>query len=143
MPASSTAKLYSTELLSLATELASYPFDGTLPLQGEVRSRTCGSTLKITAGCDEAGRLQTLGLSVTACAVGQAAATIFARSAKGCGLTEIERRFAEIEEWLSNEGAPLPQWPGFAALAPARDHKGRHGALVMPWKAGIEVLSKA
>lgn len=142
MPTGTAAKLYSTELLSLATELSTYPFDGGLPLTAEVRSRTCGSTLRISAECDDAGSLSSLGFAVSACAVGQAAATIFARSSVGCDQAAIARSLAEIENWLSTEDAPLPRWPGFAPLEAAREHRGRHGALVMPWKAAIEALSK-
>ena len=39
------APLYSTDLLALAVSLADYPIDPELPLQGEVRSRTCGSSV--------------------------------------------------------------------------------------------------
>ena len=142
MPTGTAAKLYSTELLSLATELSAYPLDEASPLQAEVRSRTCGSTLRISTECDDASKLSSLGFAVSACAVGQAAATIFARSSKGCDKAAIACSLAEIENWLSTEDAPLPQWPGFSALEAAREHRGRHGALVMPWKAAIEALSK-
>jgi hypothetical protein len=35
----------------------------------------------------------------------------------------------------------LPDWPGFDALEPARDHTGRHGALLMAWTAMTQALS--
>jgi len=31
--------------------------------------------------------------------------------------------------------------PGLAVLAPAREHAGRHGALLLPWKAACMALS--
>jgi hypothetical protein len=47
-----------------------------------------------------------------------------------------------LERWLAGEG-DLPAWSGIGALAPARDHPGRHGALLLPWKAACEALSQA
>ena len=143
MTASPAAKLYSTKLLSLATELASYPIRPDLPLKAHVRSRTCGSTLDIALGCDAVGRVDALGLTVPSCAVGQAAAAIFARASNGSTCDDIQRSLTGIEAWLTDLSAPLPDWSGFEALEPAREHTGRHGAIVMPWKAAIEALSKA
>lgn len=143
MTASPAAKLYSTELLSLATELAAYPFDNAMPYKAEVRSRTCGSTLGISLACDEECRINSIGLSVSACAVGQASAAVFAGGAAGASLEQIAQALDAIENWLAHSGARSPAWPRFDALAPGREHKGRHGAIVMPWKAAIEALSKA
>jgi hypothetical protein len=47
---------------------------------------------------------------------------------------------AGIAAWLGGD-APLPDWPGLAALAPARAHPGRQEALLLPWKAAAQALS--
>jgi hypothetical protein len=45
-----------------------------------------------------------------------------------------------IAAWLAGEGA-LPRWPAIEALIPARDHPGRHGALILPWTTAVSALS--
>ena len=133
-------KLYTPELLALAVALADYPADPSLPLHGQARSKSCGSTLAADIGLDAAGRIETLGLRVRACAVGQAAAAIFARAAPGRGGDEIGATHAALLEWLAGTG-PLPDWPGLAAIAPAREFPARHGAIMLPWSAALDALS--
>ena len=130
--------LYSPALLALAVELASYPFDPAAPLTGEAYSRSCGSTIQISAG----EGFENLGLKVTACAVGQASAAIFARHVRGKDCADIQRALAEIIDWLAGEG-DTPAWPDIAMLEAARAYPGRHGAILLPWRAAIDALSKA
>jgi hypothetical protein len=37
----------------------------------------------------------------------------------------------------------MPDWPGLAAIAPAREFPGRHGAIMLPWTAARDALSGA
>ena len=91
---------------------------------------------------DECGRLQTLGMRVRACAVGQAAAALFARSALGLDRDAIAKAHDRIEGWLEGE-APIAEWNGLELLLPARDFPARHGAILLPWKAALAALSSA
>lgn len=138
----SAERLYTPELLALTLELAQWPAMENLPLHGEARAPTCGSTLALDLALGETGRIDTLGLRVRACAVGQAAAALFARHAKGCDLAGLQTGHDRIEAWLDGE-APLPDWPGLALLEPARQYPARHGAIMLPWKAAIATLSSA
>src|SRR6478752_9886095 len=133
-------RLYTPELLALAVELADYPPLDTAPARGEARSPTCGSTLSMDLTLDERGRVARLGMRVRACAVGQAAAAIFARDAPGRDLAAIRDALARLEAWLGNEG-PAPDWPDLALIAPARAYPARHGAMLLPWKAATAALS--
>lgn len=142
MSAGSAAKLYTPDLLSLATELAACPLAEGFPYTAETRSRTCGSTLAIGLQLGDEARIERLGMRVYACAVGQASAALFARGAKGLRMEAIKASVQELEAWLAGAG-PLPAWPGFCALEPARDHSARHGAILLPWKAALEALSIA
>lgn len=142
MSAASAAKLYTSDLLALAVQLAKYSFDPTLPIKGEARSRTCGSTLEIGIAVDHENRIETVGLRVTACAVGQASAAIFANAAVGQMSERIASTLSQIEYWLAGKG-DMPEWPGFSALLPAREHAGRHGAILLPWRASTDALCKA
>ncbi|MFZ9395963.1 MAG: iron-sulfur cluster assembly scaffold protein [Erythrobacter sp.] len=142
MTARAAGKLYTPELLSLATELAAYPFGEGWPVTATARSRACGSHLTIGLDFDAGGRIGRFGLAVSACAVGQASAAIFARSAAGQSAASIASTLEAIERWLGDTDAALPGWPGFAALTPAREYPGRHGALMLPWKAAADALCK-
>ncbi|MDZ4307264.1 iron-sulfur cluster assembly scaffold protein [Allopontixanthobacter sp.] len=142
MSLSSPTKLYTPELLALAVNLANYPYNPALPLIGEARSRTCGSSLELALAIDGERRIETVGLRVTACAVGQASAAIFAKGAVGRTAENIAEALKQLELWLGKAG-DLPAWPGLAALVPARHHSGRHGAIVLPWKAAATALCKA
>ena len=118
------------------------PPDPTLPLHGEARSKSCGSTLAVDVALDQDGRIERLGLQVRACAVGQAAAAIFAGAAAGRSLNEIEAAHAALTQWLAGS-RDLPDWPGLAAIVPARDFPARHGAIMLPWTAARDALSSA
>lgn len=133
-------KLYSPELLGLAVTLAEFPPAPDLPLHGSARSRSCGSTLDADLATDADCRIVRLGLKVRACAVGQAAAAIFAADAVGRTASEIEIAQRELGDWLAQRG-PTPDWPGIAAIAPARDLVGRHGAIMLPWTAAVHALN--
>lgn len=142
MTASRAATLYTPEILAAATGLAAWPWNAALPLQGEARSRTCGSTMAVALALDPVGRIAQLGLRAHACAIGQAAAQAFAGHAVGQDRAAIAAARAAIGAWLAGE-ADLPDWPGLAVIAPARAHPSRHGAIVLAWDAALAALSQA
>lgn len=135
-------RLYTPELLALAVELARVPPLNAPDAHGEARSPTCGSTLAIDLMLDDLGRIERLGMRVRACAVGQAAAAIFARHARGRDLASLAQTLSKLEQWLAGDG-DMPEWPDLAIIAPARDYPGRHGAMLLPWKAAVAALSSA
>ncbi len=134
--------LYSPEILGLAVELAQHPFDEAATLTGTARSQSCGSTLEISLVGDPEGRIEAIGMKVAACAIGQASAAIFARHASGAGRSAVAAMAAELASWLAGERS-MPDWPDLALIAAARDYPARHGAIMLPWKAAEEALSKA
>ena len=136
----SAARLYTPELLALAVDLAKWPRLAEAACHGEARSPTCGSTLAMDLALSEAGRIGRLGMAVRACAVGQASAAIFARSAEDRTAEDIAQSLAQLEAWLAGDG-PLPDWPGLAPIEPARAYPARHGAMLLPWKAALVALS--
>lgn len=134
----SAAKLYTPEVLALATSLARWPLAGPMPLSGHARAPTCGSSIELGAECDAAGKVKAIGLRTHACAVGQAAAAIFAEQAIGQDRETVRAALAEIESWL--DGGNLPDWPGLAAISAARDFPARHGAITLAWRAALVAL---
>lgn len=132
------AKLYTREVLELATGLSRWPLDPALALTGEARSRTCGSV--VTVGLElDGGAIARVGLKVQACAIGQSAAALFAEAATGKTSAGLTDALAGLELWLG-EGGPLPDWPGLAVIAAARDYPARHGAILLPWQAALAAL---
>lgn len=139
--------LYTPAILGLAVDLAEYPLDPALTLRGEAVSRLCGSRIELGISVCRDGRIERIGAQVTACAIGQAAAALFLYGARGLGEVGIARALDELEAWLdpaadAGSVAAPPTWPGLAVLAPARAHPTRHGAILLPWKAALEALSK-
>ena len=136
----SAERLYTPEMLAAAVELAQNPLFETATSVGSARSPTCGSTLEMNLLLGDDERIQRVGLRVRACAVGQAAAAIFVRHAAGRGADDIRWAHEAMTEWLSQAG-PEPDWPDISLIAPARDYPGRHGAMLLPWKAAMAALS--
>ena len=132
--------LYSPEILASAVGLAEFPLDPTLPFLGEARSRSCGSILKLALSLDEQGRIAQIGCRAQACAVGQAAAHIFAVAASGHSAEQIAAIRTELAQWLCGAG-PAPAWQGIALLDAARDYPARHGAILLAWDAALAALA--
>lgn len=136
----SAERLYTREMLAAAVELATVPPLPEAPLHGSARSATCGSTLDLDMELNGSDRIASIGMRVRACAVGQAAAAIFARHAAGKDGSDVERALAELRAWLEDKGS-TPDWPDMGLIAAARDYPGRHGAMLLPWKAALAALS--
>lgn len=134
---SSTA-LYNPEVLALATSLAAYPLSADLPLRGSARAPTCGSTIELGLACDTAGHVVRIGLRAQACAIGQAAAAIFAAGVHGKDRRDLAAALSDLEQWLA--GGELPDWTGIVAIAAARDYPARHGAILLTWRAALVAL---
>ncbi|NOU02295.1 MAG: iron-sulfur cluster assembly scaffold protein [Novosphingobium sp.] len=139
---SAATALYTPQVLALATSLSAYPVDPGLPRHGTARSVACGSTVTVGLALDPAGTIARIGLSCHACAIGQAATAIFAAAAIGTTRDRIAAAQSALAVWLGG-GDELPDWPGLEAIATARGFPGRHGAILLPWKAALAALSTA
>jgi NifU-like protein involved in Fe-S cluster formation len=131
--------LYTPQILALAADLARYPLKEDLGLRASARSRTCGSVIDIGLDCDAEGRIRRVGMRVAACAIGQSSAAIMAQGLEGRSAAEVAAMETALAAWLAGEGT-LPEWPQLDLLGPALPHKGRHGALLLPWTAASEAL---
>ena len=141
MTARPAGKLYTPEMLHLATQLAEFPPRPELPLHGEARSATCGSklALDLEIANDE---ISASGLLVQACAVGQASAALFAQWIDRRPVSEVTVAGEAVERWLAGDGR-LPECIDLAPIAAARDYPGRHGAILLPWRAFSDALCNA
>jgi NifU-like protein involved in Fe-S cluster formation len=135
------APLYTTEILRLAASLEPPRALGREDGRAELRSRTCGSIVTSMVELD-GGRIAALSQQVHACAFGQASAALLERGAVGREASEVRDAHDALAGWLVGAGAE-PSWPGIAALAPARSHKSRHAAILLPFRALIAAIEAA
>ena len=147
---SAAGKLYTPEVLGLATSLAGFPLLDGLTMRGAARSAACGSALELGLSL-RGGRIDGVGVAASACAIGQAAAAIFVGAAKGKTEADIAAAEAAIAAWLARsavgasvgegEVAALPDWPGMGAIAAAAAHPARHGAIMLAWRAAADAFA--
>jgi NifU-like protein involved in Fe-S cluster formation len=131
--------LYTMDILRLAGSLAEPKALDREDGRAEARSPTCGSRIE-TAVQVEHGRVVALSQEVHACAFGQASAALVERQAAGRSSMEIQAALDEVSDWLA--GGAEPGW-GLAALAPALNRRGRHGAILLPFRALIAAIETA
>ena len=133
--------LYTTEILRLTTSLppphALERVDGS----AELRSPTCGSTVRADVQIGEGGRVEDVSVTVQACAFGQASASLVEREARGQTLDEVVQATDELSAWLDGSRADPGSWPGLDVLAPARAKRGRHGAILLPFRTLAAAMS--
>jgi NifU-like protein involved in Fe-S cluster formation len=136
------APLYTREILHLATSIPFAERFDELEEATELRSPTCGSRMRMAVELDWAGRVKRVRQAVEACAFGQATAALVGGHAMGRSADEVALALKEVEAWLS--GGDLPTaWPGLEALAPARSRKGRHGAILLPFRTLLAAIEEA
>jgi NifU-like protein involved in Fe-S cluster formation len=135
------APLYTTEILRLAASLSDPHQLADADGRSELRSPTCGSRVLTTVKLDEHRRVAALAQRVHACAFGQASAALLERGAVGRSRDDVGAALAELDAWLAGAEAE-PRW-AVSALAPARSRKGRHGAILLPFRALLAAIETA
>ena len=135
--------LYTTEILRLAASLDDPQMLDREDGRAELRSPTCGSTITLIVQLDGERRVERLSLQVQACAFGQASAALLARHSRGRSHDEVSEAMLALSRWLSDEHHQPGSWPGIAALAPARARRGRHGAILLPFRALLAAMENA
>ena len=142
-PSAAEAGPYSTRVLELAADI---PHLGPLAAaHGSARkvSRICGSEVQVDLKIADGG-VAALGMDVSACALGQASASVFARGAIGADRDALAEGLAALEAMLKT-GAPPPEgrFAALDALAPARDYRQRHGSILLAFQAGLAAWDAA
>ena len=139
MAAGVTEPLYTRDILRLAASVA--PFAALPRTDGaaELRSPTCGSRIRVAVTLED-GRVTALAQKVEACAFGQAAAALMADAAPGRDLADARAALAGVEAWLGGDDGAAPF---LAPLNPARSRPGRHGAMLLPFRALVAALEEA
>lgn len=134
---------YTREILRLA---ASIPYlERFEDLEGatERRSPTCGSRMRVAVELDWAGRIRIFRQAVEACAYGQATAALMGGHAVGRSVEEVAEALRQLDSWLSGKGELPAAWPGLEVLVPAQSRKGRHGAILLPFRTLLAAIEEA
>jgi len=135
--------LYTREILRLAVSI---PNEGRLDNPdgtAECRSKTCGSRVVVDVILSSEGKVSDFGFKVNACALGQASAAILGTQATGKSLAELNEMKDGLAAFLAGENEDVGDWPNLHHLETARDHKGRHAAILLPFDAMIDAIKAA
>lgn len=138
-----TSPPYTREILRLAAAIPYLERFEDLEGATEGRSKTCGSKMRVAVELDWAGRVRRFRQAVEACAYGQATAALMGGHAMGRSAEEVGAALAELEAWLAGKGDLPSAWPGLDVLEPARPRKGRHGAILLPFRALLAAIEEA
>lgn len=135
--------LYSLDILRLAASLGDWPALGVAEGSAERRSPTCGSRVRVDVERAQDGSVVAIGLSVSACALGQASAAILAADAIGRPLADFEAARDALAAYLKGESEALPDWPGIAQIAPVRDYPARQPSVLLAFEAAAAAIAAA
>jgi NifU-like protein involved in Fe-S cluster formation len=137
-----TEPLYTTDILRLAASLNEPHGLDREDGRAEIRSPTCGSRITLSVQLDENRRVQRLSMQVQACAFGQASAALVERHSPGRTHNEVSDALLALSHWLADDqdADGGDAWPGITVLEPARARKGRHGAILLPFRALLAAM---
>jgi NifU-like protein involved in Fe-S cluster formation len=134
---------YTREILRLAATIPYLERFEDLEGATERRSPTCGSRMRVAVELDWADRIVRFRQAVEACAYGQATAALMGGHAMGRSAEEVGAALAELEAWLTGKGDVPSAWPGLDVLEPAVARKGRHGAILLPFRTLLAAIEEA
>jgi NifU-like protein involved in Fe-S cluster formation len=137
------APLYTTEILRLAASLGEPKALEREDGRAELRSPTCGSRIALAVQLDEDRRIERLSIQVHACAFGQAAAALVDQHGIGRSHDEVAAALIVLSRGLAEEQEEAVDWVGIDTLAPARQRKSRHGAILLPFRALLAAIESA
>ena len=133
--------LYTRDILRLAAAIPGQRSFAEMRDAAVLRSATCGSRMAMRVTLDGEGRVASLEQAVEACAFGQAAAALVGAGAIGMTGDEAAVALSGVERWLNGDIAE--PWPGIDVLDPARARRGRHGAILLPFRALVAAIAEA
>jgi NifU-like protein involved in Fe-S cluster formation len=134
--------LYNAEILRLAASTARFPRLERADGFAELRAPLCGSRIIVDVAT-MAGRIESIGMEVRSCALGQASAAILAEQAIGRNSAALHSGLASLRMMLAGEDLDDDSWPGMKALMRAKDYPARHAAILLPFEAAIIAIVNA
>ncbi|MEO1014699.1 MAG: iron-sulfur cluster assembly scaffold protein [Pseudomonadota bacterium] len=107
-------------------------------------SRVCGSEVSVDLAFD-GEVISDIAVRAKACALGQAAAGLFAARAVGASFGEVLTLRDEMQRMLTGEG-PAPsgdRWTDLEALLPIREYPQRHASTLLVFQAAADCVATA
>jgi nitrogen fixation NifU-like protein len=99
----------------------------------------CGDRIDLdVALCGD--RLAELAHITKGCLICRAAASLLALRAPGLRIAEVAELVAALRSMLESETAAPALWPELAAFVALRDHRSRHGCVLLPF-AALEAIA--
>lgn len=136
-------EVYNQRILELAGNI---PRLGRLPepdASATAHSRLCGSTVTVDLKMD-GETVVDFAHVVKACALGQASASIMARSVIGARADELRALRETVRRMLKDDGSPptAERWSDIAVLEPVRDFKSRHASTMLTFDAVVSAIDE-
>jgi NifU-like protein involved in Fe-S cluster formation len=141
MNAPITHKLYSLEILRLATSL---PHNDSLEMpqaSATCRAPVCGSEMAVDVALDDTQHITGLAIRAKACALGQASAAVLHSRALGQNADQI-RQISDNVKAVLDKGSGDLVWLEFEPFRYASDFPARHGAIMLPFDTLLAALEK-
>lgn len=136
-------RLYNKEILRLAAAVPAPSHLEAPDVAVTKTSRICGSRISIEVGFRN-GKVSEYAQVIKACALGQASSSIVAHHIIGKTYNDIAPVARQVEKLLKEEGPPPGgEWRDFKVFLPAREHKSRHSAILLPFEALAEAFTQA
>ena len=136
-------KLYSGQILALATDMPNTERLEAPDATVKKRAPLCGSTITVDVKIED-GKVTAYGQDVKACALGQAAASVVGRNIVGCTKDQVEAG-RDAMKAMFKDGGPTPPAPfdGLEVLRPAQEYRNRHASILLSLEATLEAFDQA
>ncbi len=135
--------LYTRDILRLAVSIPHQQRLESPDGSAEQRSRTCGSVVIADVIVSDDETLEQLGLTINACALGQASAAILGAEAIGRTVNDLVEARSGLVDFFAGKSDSPGKWQNMDKLIVAKDHQGRHGAILLPYDALIAAFTDA
>ena len=136
-------QIYNTRILELAADI---PRIGRLShpdASATAHSKLCGSTITVDLTLRD-GLIADYAQEVRACALGQASASVMARTIVGSTPQELRDAREALRRMLRENGPPPGgKWADLEVLEPVRDYRARHASTLLAFDAAVEAADKA
>lgn len=136
-------ELYSRDILRWASSLPHADRIDAPFASARRRSPVCGSEIAADVAITPDGLVSAVAFRARACALGQASASLLRKLAPGHSFNQLSDMRHALAQALAGAGDFDRLWPELSAFAPAREHPGRHAAILLPYDALIAALSEA
>ena len=132
--------IYNKDVLRLAANISGTETIENADATASLRSSLCGSSIEISISIKNK-RITGYSQKIKACALGQASASVMAKAVIGKSRKEIQNARETVAEMLiKGKVRPVGDWAELSALAPAKDAKSRHGAILLPFDALLKAF---